>query len=86
MRQSRSGGSTGRMSRQRVLLRKGHFGEVTHGGAGFTAEVRGLSHLLEPDEGPRIPVSAAMQRLAMRAARLNLEMSAFRETGSIVTV
>ena len=32
---------------QRVLLRKGHLGEVTHGGSGFTAEVRGLSHLMQ---------------------------------------
>ena len=36
---------------QRVLLRKGHLGEVTHGGAGFTAEVRGLSHLLNQTKG-----------------------------------
>ena len=36
---------------QRVLLRKGHLGEVTHGGTGFTAEVRGLSHLLNQTKG-----------------------------------
>ena len=28
---------------QRVLMRKGHLGEVTHGGTSFTAELRGLS-------------------------------------------
>lgn len=36
---------------QRVLMRKGHLGEVTHGGVGFTAEMRGLSHLLNQPKG-----------------------------------
>ena len=36
---------------QRILLRKGHLGEVSHGGVGFTAEVRGLSHLLNQPKG-----------------------------------
>ncbi|MEQ8267652.1 MAG: DUF2163 domain-containing protein [Parvibaculum sp.] len=36
---------------QRVLMRKGHLGEVTRAGAGFTAELRGLSHRLNQPSG-----------------------------------
>jgi uncharacterized phage protein (TIGR02218 family) len=36
---------------QRVLLRKGHLGEVTYGEGAFKAEVRGLSHLLSQQKG-----------------------------------
>ncbi len=36
---------------QRLLLRKGHLGEVSHGGLGFTAEVRGLAHVLNQAKG-----------------------------------
>jgi uncharacterized phage protein (TIGR02218 family) len=36
---------------QRLLLRKGHLGEVSHGDVGFTAEVRGLAHLLNQPKG-----------------------------------
>jgi uncharacterized phage protein (TIGR02218 family) len=36
---------------QRTLLRKGHLGEVSHGELGFTAELRGLAHLLNQPQG-----------------------------------
>jgi uncharacterized phage protein (TIGR02218 family) len=36
---------------QRLLMRKGHLGEVTHGGTGFTAEVRGLAEALNVTRG-----------------------------------
>jgi uncharacterized phage protein (TIGR02218 family) len=36
---------------QRVLQRKGHLGEVTYGQGAFTAEVRGLAHLLNQKQG-----------------------------------
>jgi uncharacterized phage protein (TIGR02218 family) len=36
---------------QRVLLRKGHLGEVTIGDGSFSAEVRGLAHLLSQQKG-----------------------------------
>jgi uncharacterized phage protein (TIGR02218 family) len=36
---------------QRVLLRKGHLGEVTTGDGAFTAEVRGLAHVLSQQKG-----------------------------------
>jgi uncharacterized phage protein (TIGR02218 family) len=52
---------------QRVLLRKGHLGEVTHGG-GFTAECGG-SRILNQTKG-RSFNSAVMRRWVMRAAGL----------------
>lgn len=36
---------------QRLLLRKGHLGEVTRGPLGFTAEMRGLAHVLNQPKG-----------------------------------
>ena len=36
---------------QRTLLRKGHLGEVSHGELGFSAELRGLTHLLDQPQG-----------------------------------
>lgn len=36
---------------QRILLRKGHLGEVSHGDLGFTAELRGLAHVLNQPKG-----------------------------------
>jgi uncharacterized phage protein (TIGR02218 family) len=36
---------------QRLLLRKGHLGDVSHGDLGFTAELRGLAHLLDQPQG-----------------------------------
>ncbi|MCA3555310.1 DUF2163 domain-containing protein [Aestuariivirga sp.] len=36
---------------QRVLLKKGHVGEVTRGRGFFTAELRGLSHVLNEPRG-----------------------------------
>ncbi len=36
---------------QRVIMRKGHLGEVTYGDGAFRAEVRGLSHLLSQQQG-----------------------------------
>ncbi len=36
---------------QRILQRKGHLGEVTYGQGHFTAEVRGLAHLMNQPKG-----------------------------------
>ena len=67
---------------QRVLLRKGHLGEVTHGGSGFTAEVRGLSHLLNQTKG-RVFQFGCDATLGDARCRVNLETAAFRGVGSI---
>jgi uncharacterized phage protein (TIGR02218 family) len=68
---------------QRVLLRKGHLGEITHGGVGFTAEVRGLSHLLNQPKG-RVFQFGCDAALGDSRCAVNLETSAFRGVGSIV--
>lgn len=36
---------------QRLLMRKGNLGEVTHGSLGFQAELRGLAHVLNQPKG-----------------------------------
>ena len=69
---------------QRVLLRKGHLGEVTHGGAGFIAEVRGLSHLLNQTRG-RVFQFGCDATLGDGRCGVDLEMAAYRGVGSIVT-
>jgi uncharacterized phage protein (TIGR02218 family) len=69
---------------QRLLLRKGHLGEVTHGGAGFTAEVRGLSHLLNQTKG-RVFQFGCDATLGDARCTVNLETAAHRGTGTIVT-
>jgi uncharacterized phage protein (TIGR02218 family) len=60
---------------QRLLLRKGHLGEVTHGGTGFTAEVRGLSHLLNQTKG-RVFQFGCDANLGDARCRVNLETTA----------
>jgi uncharacterized phage protein (TIGR02218 family) len=70
---------------QRVLLRKGHLGEVAHGGTGFTAEVRGLSHLLNQTKG-RVFQYGCDAALGDARCTVNLEAAAFRGAGSIVAV
>ncbi|MGB9143699.1 MAG: DUF2163 domain-containing protein [Aestuariivirga sp.] len=69
---------------QRVLLRKGHLGEVNHGSVGFTAEVRGLSHLLNQTRG-RVFQYGCDANLGDGRCTVDLEVAAFRGTGSIVT-
>ncbi len=69
---------------QRILLRKGHLGEVTHGGAGFTAEVRGLSHVLNQAKG-RVFQYGCDAALGDARCGFNLETAAFRATGTILS-
>lgn len=69
---------------QRVLLRKGHLGEVTHGGTGFTAEVRGLSHLLNQTKG-RVFQYGCDATLGDARCTVNLETAAYRGTGNVMT-
>jgi uncharacterized phage protein (TIGR02218 family) len=40
-----------RAPEQRVLMRRGNLGEVSHGATGFTAELRGLAHRLNQPVG-----------------------------------
>ncbi len=68
---------------QRLLLRKGHVGEVTHGGAGFTAEVRGLSHVLNQTRG-RVFQFGCDAALGDSRCTVNLESAAYKATGSVI--
>ncbi len=70
---------------QRLLIRKGHLGEVTHGGAGFTAEVRGLSHVLNQARG-RVFQFGCDAALGDARCGVNIETAAFRVNGTIVGV
>ena len=67
---------------QRLLIRKGHLGEVTHGGAGFTAEVRGLSHVLNQARG-RVFQFGCDATLGDARCGVNIETAAFRVNGTI---
>ena len=69
---------------QRVLLRKGHLGEVTHGGSSFTAEVRGLSHLLNQTKG-RVFQYGCDAAVGDARCKVDLDAAAFRGAGVIVT-
>ena len=70
---------------QRILLRKGHLGEVTHGGVGFTAEVRGLAHVLNQPKG-RVFQFGCDAVLGDARCTVNLETAAYRSSGTILAV
>ena len=70
---------------QRILLRKGHLGEVTHGGLGFTAEIRGLAHLLNQPKG-RVFQFGCDAVLGDARCGVNLETPDFRSAGSVAAV
>ncbi len=70
---------------QRLLLRKGHLGEVTHGGAGFTAEVRGLSHVLNQTKG-RVFQFGCDASVGDARCAVDLESAMFHAVAMIVAV
>jgi uncharacterized phage protein (TIGR02218 family) len=67
---------------QRVLLRKGHIGEVTTGASAFEAELRGLSHLLAQSKG-RIYQYGCDAELGNTRCGVNLLNPAFSEEGTV---
>jgi uncharacterized phage protein (TIGR02218 family) len=68
---------------QRILLRKGHIGEVTHGGTGFTVEVRGLSHLLDQTRG-RVFQFGCDAVVGDTRCGVNLETAAYRTSATVM--
>ncbi len=70
---------------QRLLLRKGTLGNVSHGEAGFTAEVRGLTETLNVTKG-RLFQFACDATLGDARCGVNLEQAEFKATGSVVAV
>ncbi len=69
---------------QRHLLRKGSLGEVTRGGRGFTAELRGLAHLLNIPQG-RIFQAGCDAVVGDSRCGVDLDQPAYRGTGTIVS-
>lgn len=69
----------------RVLLRKGNLGEVSHGSRGFTAEVRGLAHRLNQPTG-RLYQYACDADLGDARCGIDLQAPAFRGTGTVAAV
>jgi uncharacterized phage protein (TIGR02218 family) len=68
---------------QRVLMRKGHLGEVSHGGAGFTAEVRGLAEALNVTKG-RLFQYGCDANAGDARCKVALSAPAFQGAGTVV--
>ena len=69
---------------QRILLRKGNLGEVSFGGPGFTAEVRGLAHLLNQPKG-RLYQFGCDAVLGDSRCGVDLTLAAFRGAGIVAS-
>ena len=67
---------------QRLLLRKGNLGEVTRGTAGFTAELRGLAHVLNQTRG-RIYQFGCDAVLGDARCNVDLDAAAFSATATV---
>jgi uncharacterized phage protein (TIGR02218 family) len=70
---------------QRVLLRKGHLGEVAYGDGAFKAEVRGLSHLLSQQKG-RLYQFGCDAELGDGRCGVALNTATFSDAGVVVSV
>jgi uncharacterized phage protein (TIGR02218 family) len=70
---------------QRVLLRKGHLGEVTHDGTKFVAELRGLTHLLDQERG-RLFSYGCDAVLGDARCGVDLELAAFKNAAVVTAV
>jgi uncharacterized phage protein (TIGR02218 family) len=70
---------------QRVLMRKGHLGEVTAGSGAFTAEVRGLAHLFNQQQG-RLYQYGCDAEVGDARCGVDLNAATFRGTGTISSV
>ncbi len=69
---------------QRLLVRKGHLGEVTYGAGRFTAEVRGLAHLFNQPKG-RLYQFGCDAELGDARCQIDLDLPEFRAIGAIIT-
>lgn len=69
---------------QRLLLRKGNLGEVTRSSLGFTAELRGLAHLLNQTQG-RLYQYGCDAALGDARCGVAIDDAAFRVTATVVS-
>ena len=70
---------------QRVLLRRGHVGQVTRGRSGFTAELRGLAHRLDQVTG-RLFERRCAWSLGDTRCGIDLSLAAHRATVTRIPV
>lgn len=70
---------------QRVLMRRGHLGEVTLNDGSFSAEVRGLAHLLDQSKG-RIYQYGCDAVLGDGRCGVDLATPVFRRTSTVTAV
>ncbi len=70
---------------QRFLLRAGHLGEVSHGGIGFTAELRGLAQRLDEPKG-RVFQYGCDAVLGDERCAVDLARAEFRGEGIVTEV
>ena len=68
---------------QRLLLRKGHLGEVTRGSLGFSAEIRGIAHQLDQPRG-RVFQYGCDAVLGDARCTVNLANPQFQGTGGVL--
>lgn len=70
---------------QRVLMRKGHIGQVTRGRTGFQAEMRGLAHVLNQPVGRAYGYGCDAD-LGDARCGVNLSDPAYSGAGAVVAV
>ncbi|PWR19154.1 DUF2163 domain-containing protein [Zavarzinia compransoris] len=70
---------------QRVLLRRGHIGEVTRGRSGYSAELRGLAHRLDQPAG-RLFERRCAWTLGDARCGIDLAAPAFRAAVTVAAV
>lgn len=70
---------------QRVLLRRGAVGQVRRGRMIFVAEVRSMAHVLQQTVG-RVYQAACDAELGDGRCKVNLDSSAYRGTGAVLSL
>ncbi|MDE2444793.1 MAG: DUF2163 domain-containing protein [Alphaproteobacteria bacterium] len=70
---------------QRLLLRKGHLGEVSYGQGHFKAEVRGLAHILNQPKG-RLFQFGCDAELGDARCGANIASATYRGVGTVTAV
>lgn len=70
---------------ERVLIRSGSIGEVKRGPSAFSAEVRGLAHVLQQEQG-RTFQYACNALVGDGRCGVNLALAAYRGTGAVLSL
>lgn len=70
---------------QRILMRTGSIGEVSRSGSAFTAEIRGLAHYLQQQQG-RVFQYGCDVDVGSAACGIDLTLPIYRAEGTVVAV